>query len=344
MQLHSHPSFNSFLHSIKGKKIALLTHSGADVDALASASSLYFALKPEFKTKIIIPDHISLNAKILAGKTQTPYTINANSLSEFKALIIVDLNSIEMLGSMKKKVLSFKGPILLIDHHTKTSHLPKTKNFHSIIDPKKVSSTEIVFYLLKESKIKLNPKTASLLAAGIITDSAGFHVADSDTFSSMAELMKQSKKSFSEITELFESKPEPSQKIAKLKAAKRARIYRTGEFIIVTAEIGAFEADAASILTRLGADLAFAGKAEKGLIRLSARANNFFILKTRIDLAKDILSKLDKKFEGNSGGHSGAAGFNGKGESIEKVFSECLALLKEFLKLKSLNAETKEYT
>jgi len=342
--LHSPNTFNSFLHSIKPKgKIALFTHSGADVDAFASASSLYFALKPKFNAKIIVPDHISLNAKILAQKTKTPYAINANSLSEFNALIIVDLNSTEMLGSMKEKVLSFKGPILLLDHHTKTFSLPKTKNFHCIIDSKRVSSTEIVFLLLKESGIKLNSRIASLLAAGIITDSAGFHVADSDTFSSMAELMKKSKKNFAELMQLFESKPEPSQRIAKLKAAKRARIYKAGEFIIVTAEIGAFEADAAAVLTRLGADLAFAGKAEKGLIRLSARANSSFLLKTGIDLAKDIFSKLDEKFEGNSGGHAGAAGFNGKGESIEQVFSECLALLKEFLKLKGFSAETKEY-
>ncbi|MFH1544858.1 MAG: DHH family phosphoesterase [archaeon] len=43
--------FPLFLHSLKGKKILIMPHAGADVDAIASAGALFLALKKKIQAK-----------------------------------------------------------------------------------------------------------------------------------------------------------------------------------------------------------------------------------------------------------------------------------------------------
>lgn len=334
--------FHLFLHSLKGKKIIIMPHAGADVDAIASAGALFLALKKKFKPKIIVPEHISLDAKALAEKLSIPFEVNTDKIDSFDGIILVDLNSEEMLGSMKEAVLSSKKPVFLIDHHLKPKKLFILENF-SLINENRVSSTEIVFELLKENNFPIDSKISSLLACGIITDSAGFTVADPKTFFVMSLLLKKSKRSFFELKQLFFVPMDESQRIAKLKAAKRLNMLKLGKHLIVTTKVGSFEADAASALIRLGASLAFAGNSDKGRIRISARANNSFVNETGIDLVKDVLSGIEKEFKGNSGGHRAAAAFNGKGKEIDTPLKRCIELTENYFKKKSIDSTRKYY-
>ena len=64
----------------------------------------------------------------------------------------------------------------------------------------------------------------------------------------------------------------------------------------------------------LGADVAIVGSAKKnGEIRLSTRASNR-IVSMGFNLT-EILEKICEINQGSSGGHPGAAGYNGKGDS-----------------------------
>ncbi|MFH1544859.1 MAG: DHH family phosphoesterase [archaeon] len=283
-----------------------------------------------------------MNARFLAEKLNIPFEVNTDKIELFDGMILVDLNSEEMLGSMKKAVLSSKKPVFLIDHHLKPKKLFLPEKF-SLINEKRVSSTEIVFELLKENHFPIDSKTSSLLACGIITDSAGFTVADSKTFSMMSLLLKKSNLSFFELKQLFFVPMDESQRIAKLKAAKRLNLLKMGKHLIVTTTVGSFEADAASALIRLGASLAFAGNSDKGRIRISARANNAFVNETGIDLVKDVFSVIEKEFKGNSGGHRAAAAFNGKGKEIETPLKRCIELTENYFKKKSINSTKKYY-
>ena len=318
----------------------IITHAGCDVDALASAAALLFTFSKRYNITIGVPDHLNVYAKALAKNLKIPYAINPDSLESFDALILVDLNSFKMLGSMQQSVKEFKKTILLIDHHTKSSD-KITKN--TLIKPRAVASAEIVFDLLKENNAKLLPKAAECIAAGIIADSAGFLIADHETFYIMAETMRIAKKPFSEILALFQVEEDFSEKIAKLKAAKRVRIFKLNDFIIATTSIGCFEADAATALLRLGADIALAGDAENSKLRISGRARAELVRKTGFDLAKDVFEPLEKSFSGSGGGHAGAAAFNGTAESIEPVLQKCVELVQQFFQAKAGSAETKEY-
>ena len=331
----------SFFPSLSGK-ILLLTHAGADVDAVASAAALFLALKKKHRVEIGIPEHLNLTAKAFASNMKISYKINPK-LAGFDTVVLVDFNTWEMTGRLSPQLKSFKGKIYALDHHTiiGRSIAPAA---NSVIKENAVSTTEIIYELFNEEKIEITPDIASCIAAGIVTDSAHFLVADAKAFHIMADVLEKSGRTFSGIVGLFRVKMDFSKKVAKLKAAKRARIFKIGEKIVVTADIGAYEADAATTLTRIGADVAFAGDLEKGELRISGRATSGFVKETDFDLAKDVFLPLEKTVDGAGGGHAGAAAFNGKAKNLEDVLQKCVSLVEAFLKKRNPKVQLKEYT
>jgi len=321
------PSLSFF----KKQKILVLTHKGCDTDAIAGAFALFLALKKHNSVSIGIPEHISLEAKSLCKNLQIPYSLNP-SLSNFSTLILLDFNSFDMLGSLESKVKSFKGKIFLLDHHTKsTDKITSPKN--TLIDSHAVAVSELVFEWLKKSKISLSSKMASALATGIVEDSAHFLTAGKKTFSIMQECLEKSKKSYKEILLLSKMPEDIGRRIALLKSAQRLELTRHKNFLIVSSEIGAFEGESATSLVKIGADIAFVGNSEKGELKISGRASDFILEKTKIDLAKNVFQTLEKFFQGSGGGHAAAAGFNGKGE-IKPALEKCIELAIELLNKK----------
>ncbi len=327
------PSFSQF----KGKKVALITHTGADVDAVATAFVLEKALlKEKAFVQVIVPDHANLSAKALAEKIGNSFEVN-KSLDEFDSAVLVDFNSFEMAGAMEQEIKNFKKKLFAIDHHSASETTIVSKS-NSFVKSNAVSSTELVMSLIKKNNQKIEKEQGILIAAGIITDSNFFHVANSETFSFMAEAINASGKTFSEIVSLFNVEKTAGEKIARIKAAKRARIFSTGKHIIVTSKVGAFEADSANALIRIGADIAFVGDSDKGKIIVSGRASSHIVNRLEIDLARDVFSKLGNQFNGSGGGHPGAGAFNGKG-SISECLEKCVELAS-----KKLGKQVKEYT
>lgn len=331
------------LSSFKGKKILLITHSGADVDAICAAASLFFALQKRNKAKIFVPEHISLPAKAIAKKLRIPYKlVQSPSLNCFDCLFLVDFNDLKMSGSLANEIKRFKSPVFLIDHHQPARKKIASAKNH-LVDPKAVASCELVFDWLKKSHVGLDRCMATCIAAGIVTDSAYFLTANSRTFSILAECLKKSGRAFSTILSLFSVKQTFDEKIAKLKAAKRARIFLISNCIAVASDVGAFEAESASALVKIGADIAFVGDAEDGKLRISGRASQRVVKKLGFSLAKHVFQLLPRYFPGSGGGHAGAAGFNGQGNDINAALMKCIALTKRFFKKRN-GFRFKEYT
>jgi len=324
-----------------GKRVLLLTHAGADVDSIASAAAIHFSLKGKSKTTIGVPEHLNLNAKALAKKLKIPYKINPR-FTEFDAIMCLDFNKSKMLGSLQQQFLDFNKEKFLVDHHSEEKEVMAPKKNISA-SKKAISTTELVYQLLKKTRVKIPTNAYACIASGIITDSASFRIADHNTFRIMADVMEKAGMSYRGLVDLFAVEIDFSQKIAALKAAKRARIFKSGKAIIAISDVGAFEADAASALIRLGANVAFCGFAEKGLVRVSGRVNNSWMRRKKFDLAKDVFNKLENHFPGEGGGHPGAAGFNGKGYEIELVLLKCVDLTHNFISKKQ-KAQLKEYT
>lgn len=331
------------LKKFSKKKITIITHSGCDVDALGAAAALYFSLRKNNKVQITVPEHISQPALLLGQRMRIPFRLEKGAaLPPADCIILVDFNSLSLAGALGTAILQFKGQKFLIDHHAKTGEkIAPAKN--TLIDPKAVACCELVFEWMQKSGIPLSKQAAACIAAGIITDSAYFLTANSKTFAILAEAMQKSGKNFASLLALFEAKKAPDEKIASLKAAKRAKIFKAGDYIVATALVGAFEADAASILVKIGADIAFAGDSENGKLRLSGRASQETLRETGFDLAKHVFQPLGSFFKGKGGGHPGAAGFNGEADNAEEALQKCVQLTLQFFRQKNPAIQFKEY-
>lgn len=332
-----------FLNSLEGKTIILM-HSAADVDSFSASAMLCFALKKKKKNVLLAaPDKLNLEAQKLASKLDISYFVNP-SFNDASNLILVDFNSLKMLGALQERFLEFKGSIALIDHHSISED--KIKAQAELIQKHSISTTVIVYDLMTALKVPLDKRTAILLASGIISDSAHFLVADEKSFLLMSEALKKSNKDYLSILDLFHTEADVSEKIASLKALRRAKIYRVNDFLLCTSTVSTFEAKAAIHLVKAGADAAFVVSGGNKETRLSARANNSFVEKTGYDLTK-VLHGLDveeKKFPGAAGGHAAAAGFTGgPGIDSEALLKKCIELSHELLSKKFPGIQLKEY-
>jgi nanoRNase/pAp phosphatase (c-di-AMP/oligoRNAs hydrolase) len=330
------------LLELSDKKVLVVSHRSADVDALASASIMRLLLMDRNYVEIGIPEHMNKSAKRLAETMEIPYNMQPD-FSEFDVLVIVDLGSYGMLGSFAEAVNGFSGPIFLFDHHSASEDVIAKKE-NSLIVEDAASTTELLWCFIKRNAPKrLDEQIALLTVCGLISDTAHFSFASKDTFRVMAEAMEKTDKTFSEIMELFSVKRELSERIAMLKAAQRTRIFRAGKTIIALSEIGAFESQSASALLHLGADVAFVGTIEDESVRISGRAKFSFVQEYGIDLAKDVFQKLSKFFQGEGGGHVTAAAFTGRASSLEDILKKCLELIVEKMKEKEPALSIKEY-
>jgi len=335
-------SFSSFLSELKNKKILILSHAGADVDGISSAAALHEFLKSKKMNSVIgAIDRINLTALNVIKKLGIEVQLNPD-LSKFDGIIVVDTNTFKMFGSKEKELRNFKKPVFVIDHHQKQKH-SITEGKYNYINESFVSTTELVYQLFRQEDFKINSKAASLIALGIITDSSGFYISDFRSFQIMAEMLKETKKTYGELLELLQRDETPGEKIAKLKAAQRVKIYKIGELIAVTTNVGSFESDAANALIKLGADIAFSASQDKESIALSGRAKTFLVDKEGFNVAKNVIEILPNYFEGHGGGHAGAAGFNGREKDEQKVLKKCIDLTLEFFKEKNPKIQLKEY-
>ena len=325
------------------KKTLLLCHVGADVDSISAAAAVYFSFKNRKGKTIGIPEHLNSEAKVLCERLGIPFAINPD-INDFECVICFDFSTFDMSGNISRQLETYKGKLFVIDHHEKISSLLVKKCESGILDASAASTTELVFGWLEKSGVMVGKKAAAAIACGIIVDSAGFVVATPRTFEIMSHALKKSGRTFVQLLELFEVEKDISEKVAKLKAARRSKIYNSHGHIVVTSEIGAFEPSAASVLVRLGADVAFAGATnEKGLLLISGRCKNTFIDKTGFSLVADVFSKLPKYIEGAGGGHAAAAAFNGSGDAIEAL-KKCVELTHSFLDAKEKkSAPLREY-
>lgn len=322
-------ALNTFVAFFKNgfKKVLILCHQNADPDALCSAfavKNLVSHLFPNVESFISsddlnkISDGISEDLKITIARDV--------NIEMFDAFIIVDANNVEQLGCYRS-VLTTSKPIMFIDHHTPhLSTIQITK--YVIIDETSSSTAEIVYNIFKEAGIKPSPDTAMALLMGITYDSKHFLLANASTFRATMDLIDAGADYTSVVERLHILMPR-SERIARLKAVNRAQISDIKNWLVAVSNVSAYEASACRALIETGADIAIVGAKRKNEIRISARATQNINKKTGIHLGK-IMEELGTLVEGVGGGHSTAAGFNGK-DNYSKVIDHLMKIIKKQL-------------
>jgi bifunctional oligoribonuclease and PAP phosphatase NrnA len=318
------------LEKRKAKKVLLLCHQNSDPDAICSAFAFQRLLqkaKPDLAVEIGAGQGVSKLTKNLFG--YIPVIVNFEpDVKNAEAIILLDTNTVQQLDNLAEAVEKSDAPLIVIDHHA--AH-PETEAIStlSIINDKSASTCDIVYGFYKEQHINPSHDVATALFLGMAFDTRHFVLANAATFKAVADLVDGGVNPQEAISKLA-IPMDISERTARVKACKRVKFVRMGDWIVALTHVSAYEASAARALTDLGAHVsAVAGK--KGeRIEVSLRCTREFTEKTGIHLGKDIAKSLGEAISGQGGGHAMAAGANGKGE-LEAVLKRCLALFKEKL-------------
>jgi phosphoesterase RecJ-like protein len=310
--------------------ILLLCHHNSDPDAICSAyafQSLLAKCKPNMTAEIGTGQGISRLSKNILK--QIPVTVNTQpNVEKADAIVLLDTNTTQQLGQLAERVTKTAAPIIVIDHHAAHPQTMQIARF-CITNEGASSTCEIVYSFFKELNIKPDLIVAKALFLGIAFDTRHFVLANSSTFKTISELGDIGVNPQEAISALALSM-DFSERVARIKACRRAKLLKIENWIIALSHVSAYQASAARAIVDLGAHMAAVAGQKNEKIEISLRSTREFYQITGIHLGKDIAKPLGEYLQGMGGGHATAAGVNGVGE-IDAGLKRCLRLVKENL-------------
>lgn len=312
-----------------GQRILVLCHPNADPDAAASALVLADVLKRlGARSRAGAADDISTASQTLLKNFRREIPVNPPLDADL--VVLVDTSSLEHLGELGTKLRGATSKLAVVDHHKPIEEMRRLSSFYFVREDFP-SAAELIFRLVTELGEKLTPEQASILLAGIISDTGHFRLAKPKTFEVVDALLKAGA-DYRRVLEALRPPENMSKRVAMLKAAGRSELQRVYGHLVVFSELGSFEGDAAGMLVRIGAGVAFVGSEEKGKVRMSGRARPELLKKTELHLG-EVMEALGKQFGGSGGGHAGAASMKGKGK-LEELKKQLFKILQQKLKPK----------
>jgi nanoRNase/pAp phosphatase (c-di-AMP/oligoRNAs hydrolase) len=320
----------NILDEAHARFILLLCHHNADPDAICSAyafQGLLAKCKPNVTAEIGAGQGISRLSKHILKRL--PITVNLQpNVEKADAIILLDTNTIQQLGPLSERVAKTKAPLMVIDHHA--AH-PETERIAKlcITDEEASSTCEIVYNFYRQVNTKPGLNEAKALFLGITFDTRHFVLAKTSTFKTISELSDIGVNPQEELSSLT-LPMDFSERVARMKACRRAKLIKIENWIIALSHVSAYQASAARALVDLGAHLAAVAGQKNEKIEISLRCTREFNQVTGIHLGRDIAKPLGEYLQGMGGGHATAAGVNGTGY-IEKGLKRCLRLVKEQL-------------
>jgi phosphoesterase RecJ-like protein len=289
------------------KRVLYLCHRNADPDAVGSG----FALREAFGGDLAAVEGVSRTAAALLRAIGADLLIDP-SIEGYDLVVVVDTAVGLQIGDLDLKDYA------VVDHH-QDQDLIEAARFY--IQRPVDSTAEIVWEILTKSRTLPSREAALALVVGIITDTGRFKHAHASSFRTVAEILERSEIEYAEALDVLSRIPtETSRRIAALRAASRAEIEWTNDWVVVSSEVGAFEGSSAMTLVDIGADVALVGGMHGDLCRISGRAKRDAVL-AGLDLAS-ILRDVGRVHKGDGGGHRGAAALEASGQPLE-LLAEC---------------------
>ncbi len=323
----------------ESSSIALISHLNADPDSITSIVSLKAllrTLKKGIKVKQVAPEGINEVSSRIISKFKENFETNLE-IDKMDMVALVDTSSPILLGELESEFKTYRGRILIVDHHNPSIHLPKESL--KFIDENACSTCEIVLGLYNVLDVKPKRRIARLMLTGIAYDTGHFKIGSKGTFEAVIQLLNLGA-DLEESISLLRSKAERPEKIARLKAASRCRIFESESWIIVISEVSSYQASAARSLVNIGADLAVVYGSSKGVLRINLRATNAF-KEACGHLGRDIAAPMGEMLGGAGGGHDAAAGINvrkwkGEPSNVFRALKNALKVLPRPLTLKEI--------
>lgn len=160
------------------KRIAIVTHTNPDGDAIGSSLAWAEVLKGEgHNVRCLVPNRypsfldwmVGIDEMVIAKDTPEEAT---KIISEAEVVFVMDLNKIDRLDSISEPLMASEAPRILIDHH-----LMPPDDYTLQFSYPELCSTAYVTYRLIEAMCGVEVITTPMaenLYAGIMTDTGNF--------------------------------------------------------------------------------------------------------------------------------------------------------------------------
>ncbi|MEM3744700.1 MAG: DHH family phosphoesterase [Candidatus Micrarchaeaceae archaeon] len=297
-------------------------HSIGDRDGVGSAIALSTYLK---NSTIVTPDFITNNAKHMLEAVGYTKKIENIFPDGFDFAIVLDTNNFESTGDFADKLRRSKN-VVFIDHHLPKPGMGDNSVVYS--DESYNSTSSIVYDLLKKLNAGVDVQTSILLLNGIISDSADFQNATSETFIQIGELLKIAGISYSDILEYFHARIPLNNRYALINDIFASNAEIVGKYIIVYGPSSVHANIAADMAIKIGADASLFWTITEREVALSARLRPPLDAKLSLHLGA-TMQKVGAIINGNGGGHPCAAGAYGPSkDALPNAIGEVLGEIK----------------
>jgi nanoRNase/pAp phosphatase (c-di-AMP/oligoRNAs hydrolase) len=276
-------------------RILIIPHAHADLDAIGSALGLAKTLDSE--VAIARPDGIQSNA---ANLLESDDLLPDPCLDNYDLLIVVDAPSRARIAPYDPIAASPR--CIVIDHHEPGDVAANADLAY--VDTSAPATSSLVAHVL-EAGMWAVPETAAVaLVAGILDDTGFRAVIGRGTYEQTTRLLEQAGEARAELTDIWQTSTDWSERMATAKALVRANGYKAGQTIVLTTTVGGEETAAAHALLAGNADVAIVVSPRNDHTRVVARTSD--TLDADFSLPEAVLEPLAREFGGDGGGHSGA--------------------------------------
>lgn len=306
----------------KSYKICIAGHKAPDGDCIGSVMALYHFLKPlNKKVTIMIDGKIPFN---YASFVDESILEKSYDNEEFDLLFVLDSSDRKRLGIFEGVLKNAKRTVV-IDHHVTNEGFGDI----NIIDPKMSSTGELLYDILKASKMNISKETALSIYLAILTDTGKFSYSNttSDTHIKTAELIDLGV-DVAEVDNLvYNSKPANIVR-AFIDCVSKIELYYDNKFGIT--------AITKEILSKNKAEMADVDGVVEYIREIKEVQVSCLLKENEVGTKVSLRSKgnidvsaISVKYGG--GGHSKAAGFE-INENIENTKKILLKEFKEYFK------------
>lgn len=158
-------------------RIAVVTHSKPDGDAMGSALALSRALSGTGKfVDILLMGPIEPGLRQAAGATPFHQVETGLPAEEPDLIMVVDTGSWSQLEAIQPWLRERQAKIVGIDHHARGDDVAPLR----VIDPSCASTTQLLASFLDHLGIALTPAVAEALFLGLATDTGWFRFSNAD--------------------------------------------------------------------------------------------------------------------------------------------------------------------
>ena len=296
--------------------IVLIAHINPDADSFGSASAMYTHLMRLEKrvSMFCVTERINPRLAFLPWFDKIRHQFPA------KADLAISFDC----GASKRLGVEVLCDLINVDHHKSNEGYGSI----NVVDTTAISTTQVLFDLFHEHRIKINPKMATALYAGLLDDSHGFLAPKTDARSfKMAAALSEAKADITTCAdELFHQNSLAALRLKGLMLEKMYLLFDARVVVhLVTKEMmahsGGREVDCEAALEE-----------SMGLphveLALMLRENRDGTIKGSLRcVGERDVERIARNFGG--GGHRHAAGLDVEGSSLDALYQKLLIVIKE---------------